>query len=91
MRSPKPSWVFSATHRLDRKLQMSVDRSALTTIEGLQAALHIAAFHRWLGLDLVSASPAGIVIAMPWRDDLVSQPGRQDRQAAERRRYNGRK
>ncbi len=53
---------------------MTVDRSALTTLDGLQAALHIAPFHRWLGLELLSASLGGIVIAMPWRDELVSNP-----------------
>jgi uncharacterized protein (TIGR00369 family) len=53
---------------------MTVDRSALTTLDGLQAALDIAPFHRWLGLELVSVSDSGIVIALPWRDELVSNP-----------------
>lgn len=42
--------------------------------EHLQEMLHIAPFHRWLGLDIKSCSEDGIEIIMPWREEIVSNP-----------------
>lgn len=48
--------------------------SNLKTAEDLQAALDIAPFHRWLGLRINELSNEELVIAMPWRDEIVSNP-----------------
>ena len=42
--------------------------------EALQSALSIAPFHRWLGLHVTGSSPGGLELAMPWRDEIVSNP-----------------
>lgn len=41
----------------------------------LQRALLVAPFHRWLGLELRAVDEYGITIAMPWREEVVSNPG----------------
>lgn len=45
-----------------------MDRAAL------ELALLAAPFHRWLGLSIRQAGPEGITIAMPWRDEMISNP-----------------
>ena len=40
----------------------------------LQTALDAAPFHRWLGLKVVSAEDGALVLEMPWRDEIVSNP-----------------
>ena len=42
--------------------------------ERLQEMLHIAPFHRWLGLEIATCSDQGIAITMPWREEIVSNP-----------------
>lgn len=42
---------------------------------GLQDMLDIAPFHQWLGLKIQSCSEDGIELTMPWRDEIVSNPG----------------
>lgn len=37
-------------------------------------ALLMAPFHRWLNLELLSQSPSGIELSMPWRPEIVSNP-----------------
>ena len=46
----------------------SIDR------ERLDEMLRIAPFHRWLDLKVRSCSPDQLVIEMPWRDEIVSNP-----------------
>jgi uncharacterized protein (TIGR00369 family) len=46
----------------------------LTSVPGLERALLIAPFHRWLGLRVAVVGPQGIEIVMPWREELVSNP-----------------
>ena len=42
--------------------------------QALKNLLSISPFHRWLGLEIVEQSPEQLVIAMPWRDEIVSNP-----------------
>ncbi|GGD86926.1 thioesterase [Tsuneonella deserti] len=42
--------------------------------ERLEQMLHLAPFHRWLGLEISTCSEQGIEITMPWRDEIVSNP-----------------
>ena len=42
---------------------------------GLQDMLDIAPFHQWLGLKIQSCSEDGLELTMPWRDEIVSNPG----------------
>ncbi len=46
----------------------------LKTAQDLQAALDIAPFHRWLGVSIAELGAEELVIAMPWRDEIVSNP-----------------
>lgn len=43
-------------------------------MQALEQALLIAPFHRWLGLSIRECDAHGIVIAMPWRDEMTSNP-----------------
>ena len=40
----------------------------------LRKILHIAPFHRWLGLDIVDLTERKLILEMPWRDEIVSNP-----------------
>lgn len=40
----------------------------------LRKMLHIAPFHRWLGLEVVDLTEAELILEMPWRDEIVSNP-----------------
>ena len=40
----------------------------------LREMLHIAPFHRWLGLDIVDLTERKLILEMPWRDEIVSNP-----------------
>ncbi|MBX9896441.1 MAG: PaaI family thioesterase [Qipengyuania sp.] len=44
------------------------------TPELLEQALHVAPFHQWLGVSLRESGPDGITIAMPWREEMISNP-----------------
>ena len=52
----------------------SIGNIDLATLPGLERALLIAPFHRWLGLRVTAVGPQGIEIAMPWREEQVSNP-----------------
>jgi uncharacterized protein (TIGR00369 family) len=41
----------------------------------LDALVRAAPFHRWLGIRLVALDEEGVTIALPWRPELVSDPG----------------
>lgn len=41
----------------------------------LEKALLIAPFHRWLGLKVRSIQENGIELELPWREEIVSNPG----------------
>jgi acyl-coenzyme A thioesterase PaaI-like protein len=43
-------------------------------LDFMQRALEAAPFQSWLGLKMIETSKDGIVIAMPWRDEVVSNP-----------------
>ena len=43
-------------------------------IKQLEEILLIAPFHRWLGLSIAELGTEELVIAMPWRDEIVSNP-----------------
>lgn len=43
-------------------------------IEQLRAMLLIAPFHRWLGLDIVALTDEELILEMPWRGEIVSNP-----------------
>lgn len=36
--------------------------------------LLVAPFHRWLGLEIVDLSDEQLILEMPWRDEIVSNP-----------------
>lgn len=44
------------------------------TLDQVQTALDAAPFHRWLGLNAVSLDTGTIMLEMPWRDEVVSNP-----------------
>ena len=43
-------------------------------IKQLEELLLVAPFHRWLGLSIAELGAEELVIAMPWRDEIVSNP-----------------
>lgn len=48
--------------------------SGAEPMEMWNAALRAAPFHNWLNLDLVALADGGLKLAMPWRDEIVSNP-----------------
>lgn len=55
----------------------SINDLDLASVAGLERALLIAPFHRWLGLRVAAVGAKGIEIAMPWREEIVSNPAMQ--------------
>jgi uncharacterized protein (TIGR00369 family) len=49
-------------------------RAPQVDIEQLRALLLIAPFHRWLGLDIAALTSDELILEMPWRDEIVSNP-----------------
>ncbi len=49
-------------------------RSPPPDLAFVQRALEAAPFHTWLGLTVAEAGPDKIVLSMPWRDEIVSNP-----------------
>jgi|TARA_R110000850_G_scaffold149954_1_gene272432 uncharacterized protein (TIGR00369 family) len=47
---------------------------SMLSLEQVQAALEAAPFHRWLGLKAISTDPEKLVLEMPWREEVVSNP-----------------
>jgi len=43
-------------------------------LQSLREMLLIAPFHRWLGLDIVALTADELILEMPWRDRIVSNP-----------------
>lgn len=43
-------------------------------IEQLRAMLLIAPFHKWLGLEIAALTEDALILEMPWRDEIVSNP-----------------
>ena len=43
-------------------------------LEQLRAMLRIAPFHQWLGLDIAELTNETLVLEMPWRDEIISNP-----------------
>lgn len=52
---------------------MNSERASLG-VEQLGELLSLAPFHRWLGISIVELDPDQLVIAMPWREEIVSNP-----------------
>ena len=46
----------------------------MLSLEQVQAALEAAPFHRWLGLKAIRTDPEKLVLEMPWREEVVSNP-----------------
>src|SRR3546814_1820820 len=44
------------------------------TLEDLNRTLLVGPFHRWLNLRMVKADAEHILIEMPWRDEMISNP-----------------
>lgn len=40
----------------------------------LRRMLLIAPFHRWLGLDVVDLTERELILEMPWREEIISNP-----------------
>jgi len=43
-------------------------------VEALRGLLLVSPFHRWLGLEIVELADDRLVLEMPWRDEIVSNP-----------------
>ena len=43
-------------------------------LQSLREMLLIGPFHRWLGLDIVALTADELILEMPWRDEIVSNP-----------------
>jgi len=43
-------------------------------LQSLREMLLVAPFHRWLGLDIVALTADELILEMPWRDEIVSNP-----------------
>lgn len=50
------------------------EASGADPVKAWQAALRAAPFHNWLDLDIVALSGDSLELAMPWRDEIVSNP-----------------
>ena len=50
------------------------DRPSDEKLQSLREMLLIAPFHRWLGLDIVALTADELILEMPWRDEIVSNP-----------------
>ena len=48
--------------------------AAKMDLEQLRAMLLIAPFHQWLGLDIVELTDETLILEMPWREEIVSNP-----------------
>ncbi len=48
--------------------------SEMTSVEKMQELVLKAPFHRWLGLRVKSVGDGSVTIAMPWREEFVSNP-----------------
>ena len=40
----------------------------------LRKMLHMAPFHRWLGLDVIDLTERELILEMPWREEIISNP-----------------
>ncbi len=40
----------------------------------LRRMLQIAPFHRWLGLEVVDLNDRELILEMPWREEIISNP-----------------
>lgn len=50
------------------------DKPSFPQLEALRELLLVAPFHRWLGLDIVAVTADELILEMPWRDEIVSNP-----------------
>ena len=48
--------------------------TSMLNVNQIQAALDAAPFHRWLGLKAISTDKDKLILQMPWREELVSNP-----------------
>lgn len=48
--------------------------AAKVDLEQLRAMLLIAPFHQWLGLDIAELTDEALILEMPWREEIVSNP-----------------
>ncbi len=53
---------------------MKSESTQAHAIEQLRERLLIAPFHRWLNLEIVELNANELVLEMPWRDGIVSNP-----------------
>ncbi len=44
------------------------------SLDALRQMLLVAPFHRWLGLDIVDRNADELILEMPWREEIVSNP-----------------
>lgn len=40
----------------------------------LRKMLHLAPFHRWLRVDVVDLTERELILEMPWREEIISNP-----------------
>src|SRR3546814_17959229 len=64
--------LFRSKSRIPRKPGRTGDNRV--TLEDLNRTLLVAPFHRWLNLRMVKADAEHILIEMPWRDEMISNP-----------------
>ncbi|MBJ7403757.1 MAG: hotdog fold thioesterase [Bradyrhizobium sp.] len=53
---------------------MSSEQTKPYDLEQLRERLQVAPFHRWLGINLVTLTRDELILEMPWRDEIVSNP-----------------
>ena len=53
---------------------MSVDDDTNMDEERLRELLLISPFHRWLGLEIRALASDRLELAMPWRNEIISNP-----------------
>ena len=50
------------------------EQTQAMSIKQLQNMLQLAPFHRWLDLRVVALTSQELILEMPWRDEIVSNP-----------------
>ena len=50
------------------------DPAASMDLDQRRSMLLIAPFHQWLGLDIAELTDDALILEMPWRDEIVSNP-----------------
>lgn len=50
------------------------EKPASERLATLREMVLVAPFHRWLGLDVIALNDNELILGMPWREEIVSNP-----------------